>query len=387
MKNRLPYDMNTNPYVIVFGMLFLIIVPFIVWSSTTQIEQKSSIYGQVIPVGKVNEVQAPIEGIIEKYYVQEGTEVKKDQVLVKLEEEKYLAALNATENKVNYLTIKLQRLRAEVFKNVFNPQTTQDEQINEYIKNELNLYKLKKKKMNDELKITENRIQIQEKKALIAQRLFKKGDIGQSKVIEEEERLLKLKQDKSNLENEFYKSTQEEMNKVEEELSLSKQQLKEKEINLKRLNIKSNINGFVKEVLINSVGSSVKPGQIIMTILPQEDELIIEGRLKPVDISYVKIGQKAHVKFDTYDYTIFGMFEGEVKYISPDSIKDETSKDNEYYFKVLISVKKESMKKLKNVSISAGMRANIDIITGKRTVMDFLTKPITKTIDSSFKER
>lgn len=387
MKNRLPYDMNTNPYVIVFGMLFLIIVPFIVWSSTTQIEQKSSIYGQVIPVGKVNEVQAPIEGIIEKYYVQEGTEVKKDQVLVKLEEEKYLAALNATENKVNYLTIKLQRLRAEVFKNVFNPQTTQDEQINEYIKNELNLHKLKKKKMNDELKITENRIQIQEKKALIAQRLFKKGDIGQSKVIEEEERLLKLKQDKSNLENEFYKSTQEEMNKVEEELSLSKQQLKEKEINLKRLNIKSNINGFVKEVLINSVGSSVKPGQIIMTILPQEDELIIEGRLKPVDISYVKIGQKAHVKFDTYDYTIFGMFEGEVKYISPDSIKDETSKDNEYYFKVLISVKKESMKKLKNVSISAGMRANIDIITGKRTVMDFLTKPITKTIDSSFKER
>jgi multidrug efflux pump subunit AcrA (membrane-fusion protein) len=117
--------------------------------------------------------------------------------------------------------------------------------------------------------------------------------------------------------------------------------------------------------------------------------LVIEAKLKPSEISFVKVGQKALVKLDAYDFSIFGSFEGNVKHISSDTLLEKTAKGDEYFFRVLISLSgKEITSKVgKKVIVIPGMSGQIDIITGERTVLTYLAKPIIKTIDQAFTER
>jgi HlyD family type I secretion membrane fusion protein len=128
---------------------------------------------------------------------------------------------------------------------------------------------------------------------------------------------------------------------------------------------------------------------VILELVPLNEDLIIEAKLTPADISFIKKGQKAHVKFDTYDFPIYGMFEGSVVFISPDSIVEKTNKGDEYYFKVQIKLDKKDVitKSGQKLDITPGMGAQVDIITGERSVLNYLTKPIVKTLDESFKER
>ena len=123
--------------------------------------------------------------------------------------------------------------------------------------------------------------------------------------------------------------------------------------------------------------------------MPLGQELIIEVKLKPTDISFVKTGQKASVKLDTYDFSIYGAFDGRVEYISPDTIIEKTSRGDEYFFKVLISLDQSDLftKKGTAVNVTTGMGAQVDIITGTRTVLHYLIKPIIKVLDESFAER
>ena len=125
-----------------------------------------------------------------------------------------------------------------------------------------------------------------------------------------------------------------------------------------------------------------------MELVPTDD-LVIEAKLKPSEISFIKIGQKALVKLDAYDFSLYGSFDGEVKHISSDTILEKTAKGDEYFFRVLVSLNgKEVLSRAgKKVTILPGMGGQIDIITGERTVLSYLAKPIIKTLDESFTER
>ena len=126
-----------------------------------------------------------------------------------------------------------------------------------------------------------------------------------------------------------------------------------------------------------------------MELVPFEDELIIEAKMKPSDISFVKPGQLAAVKLDAYDYSIYGMFHGTVKYISPDALMEKTQKGEEYYFRVLISMGETHLvaKNGEKIVLTPGMTNQVDIVTGNRSVLTYLTKPIIKTLSESMHER
>jgi HlyD family type I secretion membrane fusion protein len=149
------------------------------------------------------------------------------------------------------------------------------------------------------------------------------------------------------------------------------------------------MDAIVKNIVITTKGAKVKPGDVILELVPSGDELIVEAKLNPADISFVKVGQKAAVKLDAYDYSIYGIFNGKVKYISPDTLVEKTSQGDRYTFRVWISLDtKELMAKNgKIIEIAPGMTTQVDIVTGSRTVLSYLTKPITKTLSESFHER
>jgi HlyD family type I secretion membrane fusion protein len=179
------------------------------------------------------------------------------------------------------------------------------------------------------------------------------------------------------------------MNKIEEELSIRKEMLTEKRVTLDRSEITSHMDAVVKEIIITTQGAKVRPGDVILELVPLGQERIIEVKLKPADISYVKAGQKASVKLDTYDFSIYGGFSGKVEYISPDTIIEKTSRGDESFFKVIVSLDQDGLftKKGTSIDVTTGMGAQVDIITGKRTVLHYLTKPIIRTLDESFTER
>mgnify|MGYP006131397063 FL=1 len=387
---RLPYMLRLNPLVIIFGALFVVIIPLLAWANFAEIEQRSNTRGVVITADKTQKIQAPIDGVVESIAVKEGQRVKKGDLLVVLEKEQNQASLDAAASKVASLKAKIHRLHAEVYSTeLVYPKGFLAGDYEEFITTQRNLFLLRKKALKDEISSIASALTLKEEELASNQKLVDSGDIGSNKVLKIGREVIDLKGKILNIENKFLQGAQEEMNKIEEELSIRKEMLTEKRVTLDRSEITSHMDAVVKEIIITTQGAKVRPGDVILELVPLGQERIIEVKLKPSDISYVKAGQKASVKLDTYDFSIYGDFGGKVEYISPDTIIEKTSRGDEYFFKVIVSLDQDDLftKKGTSIDVTTGMGAQVDIITGKRTVLHYLTKPIIRVLDESFIER
>jgi len=389
-QSNLPYLVRLNPLILIFGSLFIAIIPFLIWSNYAYIDQKSTTKGNVIASQKTQKIQSAIDGVIDEIKVKEGQLVNSDNILVTLEKKQNKAALDGIQAKVASLRVKLFRLKAEVYGNKLRfPKDFVDEEYQEFIDTQKKLFSLRQKAIADEVQSFDNSLKLKKEELKLNKPLVQSGDIGRMKLINIEKEISELQGQILNAKNKYFQAAQEEMTEAEEELSINEQLLNEKEVTLQRSEIRSQMNAIVKDILITTKGAKVRPGDVILELVPLDDKLIIEAKLSPIDISYVKVGQKAYVKLDTYDFSIFGMFEGKVSYISPDTIVEETNKGEEYHFKVQITLDRTKLvsKNGESIQIAPGMGAQVDIITGERTVMHYLTKPIIKTLDESFIER
>ena len=165
-------------------------------------------------------------------------------------------------------------------------------------------------------------------------------------------------------------------------LSESEDALEDK---VSRTAVRSPVKGTVKQIMINTVGGVVQPGMDILSIVPIEDSLLIESKVSPADIARIYPGQRAIVKFTAYDFSIYGGLEGSVVHISADSLTNE--KDETYY---LVRVKTDQNFLQKNntqLPIIPGMTTNVDILTGKKTIMNYLLKPIFKAKERALTEK
>ncbi len=387
---RLPYILRVNPLFIIFCALFIVIIPVLIWANFAEIEQRSTTRGVVIAADQTQKIQAPIDGVVDNITVIEGQKVKKGDILVVLEKEQNQASLDAAASKVASLQAKLKRLKTEVSgEDLIYPIGFLDGNYQEFIKTQQNLFLLRKKSLEDETSSLISALMLKEEELISNQRLVESGDIGRNKILKIDREIVDLNGKILNIQNTFLQNAQEEMTKTEEELSIRKEMLTEKRVTLERSEIISHMNAVVKEIIITTKGAKVRPGDIILELVPLGQELIIEVKLKPTDISFVKTGQKASVKLDTYDFSIYGSFDGKVDYISPDTIIEQSSRGEEYFFKVLISLDQGNLftKKGTAIDVTTGMGAQVDIITGKRTVLHYLTKPVIKVLDESFTER
>ena len=387
---RLPYILRVNPLVIIFSALFVVIIPLLIWANFAEIEQRSSTRGIVIAADKTQKIQAPIDGVVDSIMVKEGVKVKKGEVLIVLEKEQNQASLDAAASKVASLKAKLKRLKAETHSEDLNyPVGFLQNDYQELITTQQNLFLLRKKSLEDETSSLVSALMLKEEEFASNQSLVESGDIGRNKILKIDREIVDLKGKILNIKNKYFQAAQEEMTKTAEELSIRKEMLTEKKVTLNRSEIISHMDAIVKEIIITTKGAKVRPGDVILELVPLGQELIIEAKLKPTDISFIKKGQRASVKLDTYDFSIYGSFDGKVEYISPDTIIEKTSRGDEYFFKVLISLDHSDLftKKGTAINVTTGMGAQVDIITGSRTVLHYLTKPVIKVLDESFTER
>lgn len=386
--NSLPYVTRLNPLWIIFGSLLLVIIPFFAWASYAQIDQISHAQGQVIASAKTQEIQSANDGVVEQIYVHEGDHVKKGDRLISLEKSQSQASYDDSRAKVAALQATLVRLRAEVYG---KPLVFSDisRQYPEFIENQTALFHRRQQAMNDEVAALKESLKLAQDELDLNMPLLKSGDIGATEIIRLKRQIADLKGQISNKRNKYFQDSQAEMTKAEEELSTKDQELMDRSITLERTVITSPMNAIVKNIILTTQGARVRPGDVILELVPSGDQLIVEAKLSPSDISFIKQGQKAAVKLDAYDYSIYGIFHGTVKYISPDTLMEKTPEGEKRYFRVLITLNQTELisKSGKKIEIAPGMTSQVDIITGNRSVLTYLTKPITKTFSESFHER
>lgn len=387
-SHTLPYIVRINPLWIVFGSLFIVIVPFLIWASYARIDQISHAQGQVIASAKTQSIQSAIDGVVEQIYVSEGQSVKKGDRLIVLEKSQAQASYEDSSAKVAALQAALARLRSEVYKKplIFPEQV---KEYPEFIENQTALFHRRQQALNDEISALNESLKLAQDELNLNLPLLKSGDIGATEIIRLKRQIADLKGQISNKRNKYFQDSQAEMTKAEEELSTKQQELMDRSVTLERTTIVSQMDAMVKNIILTTQGARVRPGDVILELVPSGDELIIEAKLSPADISFIKKGQKAAVKLDAYDYSIYGVFQGSVKYISPDTLVEKTEQGDKNFFRVLIALHQTQLvsKSGTKIEIAPGMSAQVDIITGNRSVLDYLTKPVTKTFLESLHER
>jgi multidrug efflux pump subunit AcrA (membrane-fusion protein) len=387
-SHSLPYVTRLNPLWIVFGSLFVVIVPFLIWASYAHIDQISHAQGQVITSAKTQSIQSANDGVVNMIYVSEGQSVKKGDKLIVLEKSQAQASYDDSSAKVAALQAALVRLRAEVYgKMLVFPSEVKH--YPDFIENQTALFHRRQQALNDDISALNESLTLAQDELNLNLPLLKSGDIGATEIIRLKRQIADLKGQISNKRNKYFQDSQAEMTKAEEELSTKEQELTDRSITLERTTIVSQMDAIVKNIIVTTQGARVRSGDVILELVPSGDQLIIEAKLSPSDISFIKKGQKAAVKLDAYDYSIYGIFHGTVKYISPDTLVEKTERGDKNYFRVLIALNQTQLtsKSGTKIEIAPGMSAQIDVITGSRSVLAYLTKPVTKTFSESFHER
>jgi multidrug efflux pump subunit AcrA (membrane-fusion protein) len=387
MKVDLPYIVKLNPLVVIFGALFVILIPFLTWASYAKLEQISRAQGMVIATAKTQEIQSANDGVIENIYVTEGQTVRKGEIIARLDESQFQAGFEAIKAKVAALEAAMSRLEAEVFKKDLK-FTKLSLEYPEFVSSQKELFKRRQEALNDEISVLENSLKLARDELNLNSPLVKTGDIGAIELIKLKRQVADIEGQIVNKRNKYFQESQAELTKFEQELSTQKQELNDKTVTLGRAEIISPMDAIVNNILITTKGAKVKAGDVIMQLVPI-DELVIEAKLSPAEISFVNVGQKASVKLDAYDFSIYGGFDGKVKHISSDTLVEKTNKGEEFFFRVLISLSGNEItsKVGKKVIVTPGMTGQIDIITGERTVLTYLAKPVIKTLNEAFTER
>lgn len=388
MKGHLPYIIKVNPLWITFGSLFILIIPFLIWSSWATLDQISHASGQVIATAKTQEIQSSGDGVIEQMFVKEGQKVKQGERLVVLEKDKAQAGFDDSKSKVAALKAALVRLNAEVYGKALNfPPEVRE--YPEYVSNQTELFKRRQQALNDTTSSLTDSLRLVQQELSLNEPLLSTGDIAATEVIRLKKQVADLKGQISKERNKYFQDSQAEMTKIEEELASKSQELEDRKVTLEWTDISSPMDAIVKDILITTRGARVRAGDVIMALVPSGDQLVIEAKLPPSDMSFVRIGQKVAVKLDAYDYTIYGIFDGKVDYISPDALMEKTQQGEKQYFRVRIVLEKTVLiaKNGKKIEITPGMTTEVNIITGERTVWQYLTKPVTKTMNEAFGER
>lgn len=421
---------------ILFITILASIVSLILWASIAQVDELTSGEGKVIPSSKIQKVQYFDTGIVSEILIKDGDSVVRGQPLMKIDTTRFQATFEETQENVLSLRTTKTRLEKELntnYKGSFKKLTFSKKlsnQASQYIKNQEKIYKNKFYERKNSLKIIQlqykqkqqelKEIRAQEEQLTVSLKFIKEQYQTISRLVKSGSKskveLLNIKKEYNTVNGELKSTTlsipraklaiEESQAQIEEKLQSFKAQISEelqdiiseiKKIEarlvtdndkLDKTVIKSPVDGIIKQININTIGSVIQSGADLIEIVPNSDILLVEAKIDPKDIAFINPTLKVIIKLTSYDFSIYGGLEGKIIEISADSIKDIDSKDGKSFYKVVVKTDKNFLEyNGKKLTIIPGMIASVDIVTGKKTIMDFFLKPIIKVKDGALHER
>ncbi len=366
----------------------LALVVFLVWADFAVIDQITRAPGQVIASQRSQVIQSQDGGTIEQLLVKDGDTVDRGQVLVRLEKARSEASYLEARAKSAGLTATVARLRAEVFggEPAFPPMLANYPQFRD---NQLVLFRKRKSAIEEEVTALETLVALAQRELEMTQPLLKTGDVSRTEVLRLERQVAEVSAQITNKRNRYFQDAQAELSKALEDLAGIEQTMAQRITQVDQTELKAPLHGVVKNVRITTRGGVIRPGEEVMQIVPLEDDLLIEARVMPADIAFLKPGLSATVKIDAYDYTIYGDLPGKLTYISPDTLTEDLRQGEQPYYRVRVRTdgRRFSGRPNEDLEIQPGMTATVEIRTGSNTVLKYLTKPVVKTLSEALKER
>lgn len=406
-------------------LAFLLIA--LIWATFAHLEEITVGEGKVIPSSQIQVIQNLEGGIVTKILVRVGDIVKKDQVVLNLDEVRFSSSVDETKAKYDALLAKIARLNAEVNDRPFqapaelvrdNPKLVEEERqlyLNRQRELEAALTVLRQQANQRAQELQEKRArlqQLEESLRLVGQELKISKPLVAQGVLSEVE-VLRLERQVSDLKGEtdatrlaiprieqslaearakidgqiakFRAEASGELNLVRSEFEQTRASSVAMADRLARTSVRSPMAGIVKQIKINTVGGVIQPGMDVMEIVPIEDNLLIEARVRPSDIAFIRPGQPATVKFTAYDFSIYGGLDATVETVTADSI---TNDKGESFYLVRVRTKTNNLGDgERNLPLIPGMLTTVHIHTGEKTVLNYLLKPVIKAKYDALRER
>lgn len=401
-----------------------VVVVLLIWAAFARVDEVTRGEGRVVPSRQLQVLQSLDGGVVAEILVREGQQVEAGQLLLRIDETRATSGVRESAAQGFALRARVARLRALGEGSVFKPPEPSDIEERRILDDEKRLYESKLSELNTLVSISRQQLMQREQELIEAQAkrsaalrglelaqqelnqtrpLLATGAVSQVEILRLERDVTRNKGDSEQAHAQIARvqaAIGEASRKIQEtELSFRNDARKDLNEAMGKLNVlsegsvaladkvdkaqvKSPVRGRVQRLLANTVGGVVQPGKDIVEIVPLDDALVLEARVLPKDIAFIRPGQDAIVKFTAYDFSIFGGLEAKVENISPDTVIDE--KGNAYYLVRVRTIRPNFDEKL---PVIPGMTAEVDVLTGQKTVLAYLLKPVLKAKAYALRER
>ncbi|KRG67333.1 hemolysin secretion protein D [Stenotrophomonas terrae] len=371
-------------------MILLVVAVGVTWAHFARVEEITKGEAKIVSKSREQVIQSLEGGILAEMTAHEGDIVESGQVLLKIDPTRANASYREALSKVISLKATIARLRAEAY----GEALVFDEQVSQFadeVASETRAFNARRRSLDEGIASLEQSYALSMREINLAQPLAAKGLLSDVELLRMRRQANDIRSQIVERRNRYRSDANSELVKLEMELSQTSENLVGRADVVERTTITAPVRGTVKNVRVNTVGGVIQPGEHILEIVPLEDQLLVEGKIRPSDVAFLRPGLPAKVKITAYDYGIYGGLDGKVELISPDTLKDEEKgaagrPDSTYYRVTVLTDKSVLEAGGKELPIIPGMIASVEIRTGEKTVLEYLLKPVLKAREA-FRER
>lgn len=368
-------------------LLVTLMLSFTVWANWAMLDEQIRSPGKVIVSSRSQLIQAVDGGVLAQMNVREGQTVSAGDLLAELDQTRFAASAAETRAKALGLRANITRLTAEL---AGSPLAFSEEVVAQpdLVDAQTDLHARRLEQQREERESIQKSLALAEQELAALERLAATGDAAEAEVLGSRRQVSELRGELANRRNEHRREAQQQLASAQTELDQALQVLKQRQEALQATRIHAPMSGTVKKVGITTIGAVLRPGDEIMQIVPSDDPLLVEARVTSADVAFVRPGLDANVKLDAYDFTVYGSMRGKVTYVSPDTIDVDLEQNEDPYYRVLVEI--TEMPKPRGgepIEIIPGMTSLVEIITGHRTVAQYLMKPLRRGSAAALTER
>ncbi len=375
-------DMRGPSWIIILTTLALGV--FLSWAAFAPLDEIVRGQGAMVSSSKPQIVQNLEGGILAELMVKEGDIVEAGDVLARLHSTKFQTSVDEIEDQIAVLDTRQLRLEAELAGQFdFHVPEALAARTPHIVASERALLKARQSDFVSRSEGAQAVLQQAKQEMDLLDKLFKQKVVALIEVTRARKAYAdaKIRLDEIVTQTELERA--QEYSDVLKEAALLRQTLKASQDQLTRTVLTAPMRGIVNRLSVTTIGGVVQPGQELAQIIPVDEELYLEARVKPQDIANVRPGQSATVKLSAYDYTIFGSLPGKVTFISADTFEDETRRDAQPHYKVSLAVDMDALTdRQRSIELRPGMLADVELHTGEKTVLQYLLKPLYKSSEA-----
>lgn len=358
------------------GLMLAALVAGIVWAGTTRVEEITKGEARIIPSSREQVIQSLEGGILQELRVREGDVVAAGQPLLRIDPTKADASFLEGRSKELALRATIARLEAESRGTPlrFPPSVAAEREI---VRNETQAFEARRRALEQGTATLKRSKQLLEREIAMTRPMVERGLVAEVELLRMQRQYNELDLQVSERNNKYRADAAAELSRNESELAQLTGILAARKDMVDRTVIRAPLRGTVKNIRVNTVGGVIQPGQDIMEIVPLEDQLLVEAKIPPREVAFLRPGLPATVKLTAYDYTVYGALDGTVELISADTLREERSREEASYYRVLVRTSTSTLRAGgKELPIIPGMTASVEVRTGEKSVLDYLLKPV-----------